>query len=122
MRQVAEAESVITQLVFEHSLRIRIRGDGLGKDSSAPSSNGTQDTSNTTLAAEESASTSGDATPAEAEVEEELLKETEDAARVETEKPKTAHLIGRINSLVTTDLMDVAYLQNTLRLRTWCRS
>ena len=122
MRQVAEAESVITQLVFEHSLRIRIRGDGLGKDSSAPSSSGTQDTSNTTLAAEESAPTSGDATPAEAEVEEELLKETEDASRVETEKPKTAHLIGRINSLVTTDLMDVVYLQNMLRLRTWCRS
>ena len=118
MRQVAEAESVITQLVFEHSLRIRIRGDGLGKDSSVPSSSGTQDTSNTTLAAEESASTSGNATPAEAEVEEELLKETEDASRVEIEKPKTAHLIGRINSLVTTDLMDVAYLQNTLRLRT----
>ena len=121
MRQVAEAESVITQLVFEHSLRIRIRGDGLGKDSSVPSGS-TQDTSNSTLAAEESTSTSGDITPAEAEVEEELLKETEDAARVETEKPKTAHLIGRINSLVTTDLMDVVYLQNMLRLRTWCRS
>ena len=121
MRQVAEAESAITQLVFEHSLRIRIRGDGLGKDSSAPSGS-TQDTSNTALAAEESASTSGDTTPGEAEVEEELLKETEDAARVEAEKPKTAHLIGRINSLVTTDLMDVVYLQNMLRLRTWCRS
>lgn len=54
---------------------------------------------------------------AEAEEDEELLEEIEDNAHDVNEKPKMTDLIGKINSLVTTDLNDVTYLQNTLNLR-----
>lgn len=53
----------------------------------------------------------------EAEEDEELLEEIEDNAHVVNGKPRMSDLIGKINSLVTTDLNDVTYLQNTLNLR-----
>lgn len=58
----------------------------------------------------------------EAEEDEELLEEIEDNAHVVNEKPKMSDLIGKINSLVTTDLNDVTYLQNTLNLRESAKS
>lgn len=54
---------------------------------------------------------------AEADEGEESLGEIEDSAYVIVEKADTKHLIGKINSLVTTDLLDVTYLQNLMRLR-----
>ena len=138
------AESVITQLVFEHSLRIRMRGetfeaikkqpqalnqqpksDASSIASTAASSGSQPSSSQSTLvdhsngqdpATKEDITTDQDVDTEEEEAEL-LLEEVEENAHASSEKPKTSQLIGKINSLVTTDLRDVMYLQNMLNLR-----
>ena len=137
------AESVITQLVFEHSLRIRMRGetfeatkkqpqalnqqpksDASSIASTAASSGSQPSSSQSTLVdhsnGQDPATKEDITTDHDVDAEEEaelLLEEVEENAHATSEKPKTSQLIGKINSLVTTDLRDVMYLQNMLNLR-----
>lgn len=146
-RQVTFVESVVTQLIFEHSLRIRMRGDALTTDkkpvdvtSKAPKSDASSiasgsgatsdnetlaSSSQSTVAArsdgEDFVSKNEDTEDidieAEAEEDEELLEEIEENTHAVNDKPKMGDLIGKINSLATTDLGDVTYFQNILNLR-----
>lgn len=146
-RQVTVVESVITQLIFEHSLRIRMRSDALEPDKNPVDLTKRDPKSDTSSIASGSGATSDDETlatssqstitaradgedvvakdettddivvEAEAEEDEEFLEEIEENTHAVNAKPKTGDLIGKINSLATTDLGDVTYLQNALNLR-----
>lgn len=104
-----ESESIFTQLVFEHSLRIRLRSDALDKkddkkdDKKKKDKKGKKDTKG------KSPST---ATPASGETQTQSPTDTETDTLVESEeatpegghaKAKTGHLVGKINNLITTD-------------------
>ncbi len=108
------AESIFTQLVFEHSLRIRLKSDALDKKEDKKDDKkkkGKKDTKG------KSPST---ATPASRETQTQSPAETETDTLVESEeaapegghaKAKTGHLVGKINNLITTD---ASTIQNSL--------
>lgn len=117
-----QTEGIITQLVFEHALRIRMKAelpDGKRSGESTPSS--TPDSASvagsSTAAADESTDGSGDET---------LQASTETASTSSTKKDKRKsqdvkeemdnsskqhssadNLVGKINNLVTTDLSNL---------------
>lgn len=103
--------------MFEHSLRIRMGGDALYGNKKP--TNATEAIVTLSFSSDVAAAEAIDGIDAEAEVDEgeESTGEIEDDAYVTNEKPDTKHLIGKINSLVTTDLLDVTFLQNLMRLR-----
>ncbi|TDL20538.1 P-loop containing nucleoside triphosphate hydrolase protein [Rickenella mellea] len=117
---ITESDSLLTQLVFEHSLRIRMRSDLLEdnkKEKKGDDTNGlASDAPSSGITPTEDA-TSGTQTPADgtqtpAESSESSKGEpdgtTKDKAPVK-EKEKGAHLIGRINNLLTTDLNQLKF-------------
>ncbi|KAG1908484.1 uncharacterized protein F5891DRAFT_993333 [Suillus fuscotomentosus] len=121
-RVLVQTEGIITQLVFEHALRIRMKAelpDGKKSGESTPSS--TPDSASvagsSTAAADESTDCSGDET---------LQASTETASTSSTKKDKRKsqdikeemdnsskqhssadNLVGKINNLVTTDLSNL---------------
>lgn len=142
---MVSAESVVTQLVFDHSLRIRMTGEtdedkehtsssdqssgnpagsvasesGLGVNADGTLSQPTIDTQTKGQAtiAEGHIADDADAEPEPEAATEALIEEIEKDTHLSTEKPKTGHLIGKINNLVTTDLSDVMNLQDAFALR-----
>ncbi|KAJ7578610.1 P-loop containing nucleoside triphosphate hydrolase protein [Mycena floridula] len=87
-----QMESIITQLVFEHSLRIRVKADV--PESKAASTPGTP--TDETVADDAASTTSSTKTKAPAPV-------------------ATGNLIGKLNNLVTTDLENISFAREFLR-------
>jgi len=110
-RTLARVQAILTELIFEHGLRIRLKSEASGESSSSPGT-GTQtpvgepsssnasaivDTSTTTLA-EGSDGESSDVTKGKAKAE-----PVKDKTPLEPTKKKD-NLVGKINTLVTVDV------------------
>ena len=100
-----EIESILTQLVFEHSLRIRLRSNAL--DDKDDSEN--KGKKNFNVGESGQVSTHGTGTPSASRGDGE--QETEDAGGLAESGPdgghskeKTGHLVGKINNLITSDI------------------
>ena len=125
-------EAILTQLVFEHSLRIRMKAEVHG-GSSAPSQP-VESVSVTPAAVtspndEHSTERSNDAegslnslAPSEAQSRETTLEGDESADESKPEKeaatkaPEAKNLVGKINNLVTTDLGNIVDSRDFIRL------
>lgn len=95
MRVLSETESVLTQLVFEHTLRIRLRDEGLDKlEESGKRKVGNKKTKSKPKQGTDEVGSDKD-----------------------KRKDKTGAIIGKINNLVTTDMMRVRVGQNLLQVR-----
>ncbi|TFK36798.1 hypothetical protein BDQ12DRAFT_699326 [Crucibulum laeve] len=126
-RTMVRAECIITELVFEHALRIRVKAEthGSTSDTTSDSANSTIATENTLRVDEESGSEDGTlhsqgATDASiGHSQEETLqgssssikssssKGDKGAKQDEADQSSASNLIGRINNLVTTDLGNI---------------
>ena len=118
-------DSALTQLVMEHALRMRLKGDALddkkdkdsekgsksGKSSPAPSS-GTS-----TPRAPEPESEFGDADTDVATITETSTLVDELTVEGGQVKKQSANLIGKINNLITTDLSKIGQAHEVLSIR-----
>lgn len=121
-RTIAETDSIITQLVFEHSLRIRLNQGESGKDESKSK----EGASRKDQTAESSSTTTAEAsedTAVETDIEiddnsdaETVISVQEPEKKTDT-KTETKHIVGRINNLITSDLETLDYSYTTLLLR-----
>ncbi|TDL15052.1 P-loop containing nucleoside triphosphate hydrolase protein [Rickenella mellea] len=130
-----ESDTLLTQLVFEHSMRIRLKNDILedkkkdrGRDDKKTlSSDATSSGTTPTVVEEESPTvdtTAGTQTPAKGvqpstDSSESLTRETGGVAKKSSavkKKEKGANLVGRINNLLTTDVNQIKYTQDVLML------
>ncbi|TDL20537.1 P-loop containing nucleoside triphosphate hydrolase protein [Rickenella mellea] len=129
-----ECDSLLTQLVFEHSLRIRMKSDlfddkkgKIDDDKTANASEATSSATTPTVVEDDTPAedaTSGAQTPADrsqtpAQLSDPRKGESDDAAKEKEptkQKEKSAHLIGKINNLLTTDLNQVKYTQDALMI------
>ena len=96
---LARVQAILTELIFEHGLRIRLKAEVSGDSSSTsvtraqtPTSSSAGSPSLTTLAEE----SDGEGLP--------KGKEREDPAKREAAHPKKDNLIGKINTLATVDV------------------
>ncbi|TDL17911.1 P-loop containing nucleoside triphosphate hydrolase protein [Rickenella mellea] len=130
-----ESDTLLTQLVFDHSLRIRMKNDLLDDkkkdkkvdDKKAEESDATTSGSTPTVVEEERPAedtTSGAQTPADGALTPAEPSETpkggidgvaKDKAP-EKEKEKMKNLTGKINNLLTTDLNQIKYTQDVLMI------
>jgi len=141
-RTLARAEALVTELVFEHSLRIRLKAetsndsasvapptykDAPAKDAAAattPETDGTQ-TLKADSASEVSASTAvasrvpspveSDATTSKAD-QKGKTKANPNPPNGERKSAKDSNFIGKLNNLVTTDLQNIVQGKDFLNL------
>ena len=130
-RMLVRCEAIITQLVFDHSLRIRMKAETAESPSPSRATTAAQTPDNASIAEPEPeseegasgstssedettvrASTISGTSTATAKGKEPAKKGEEDAKDKEKEKEKDAsagsgNLIGKINNLVTTDLANL---------------
>lgn len=133
-RTLVRGEALITQLVFEHSLRIRLKAEGgneksagaierdastavgtpetvsIAESSAAGSAADEEESVTTGTAVSREASTSSQSSVALGKVKETKPKEAP------KEKEKNNNLIGKINNLVTTDLSNILESRDFLLL------
>lgn len=112
-----EAESAVTQLVFEHAIRIRLKSDSLQSKTNDESAE-METTRNSKGKGVEptTPSAEGTQTPGNASddsVGEAMVPSIEGGHA----KSKTASLIGKINDLITTDLEEIEYSYNFVTIR-----
>lgn len=128
MRTLVHTESIITQLVFEHALRIRMKSEAseslepTSENAPTPSTPSTPDSASiadSTLA--DSTTTAGTATSAgkgkqKAQSEDTAsLSSAKGTGKTTPQRPQE-NLIGRINNLVSTDLGNITDARNWLWL------
>ncbi|KAL1703735.1 hypothetical protein EV121DRAFT_260520 [Schizophyllum commune] len=97
----AQADSMITQLLYEHALRIRMKADSAG--SSMPSEAPKKAPSAASSEAGEDEETVGDASS----IETRTVAANEEPAKETQKEDNGQHIVGMINNLVTTDLANV---------------
>ncbi len=113
-RTIAETDSIITQLVFEHSLRIRLNQGESGKDedkskeSVSKRDRSTETTTSTAVEASEDTAVETDTEVDDVNSDSETVVSVQETEKSET-KPKTSHIVGRINNLITSDLTTLDY-------------
>jgi hypothetical protein len=116
-RTITRGEAIITQLVFQQSLRLPLNSDilsGSGSDAANRQDAGSSDNESTltavsTLAETEDLTTVGEEVVEHAENQRDTLSSAATAAA--QEKPQTdaaKQMAGRINNLVTSDLSNIA--------------
>ena len=98
-------EGIITQLIFEHALRIRVKEEGPSK-TQGPSAEGTAPA---TPRSEATAVVSEDGGESRSETDSNTVPATEDSSvkgdkPAEEKKDPGANLVGKINNLMSTDL------------------
>ena len=91
-----ENESILTQLVLEHSLRIRLKSDALDKEEYSTKEGMKKGTDRKDSDVSETLSTKGSANTGN----EEVGRYAETGPDGGHAKEKTAHLIGKINNLI----------------------
>ncbi|KIJ68833.1 hypothetical protein HYDPIDRAFT_173463 [Hydnomerulius pinastri MD-312] len=119
-RTIVRTECIITQLVFEHSLRIRMKAElpdnGKGSDSaiSTPDSASIAESNTVVEGSRESSvddvqSSSASTTASSTAKGKQKAKVKTDAADAQAKKPQSSadNLVGKINNLVTTDLNNI---------------
>ena len=121
---MVRTEAIVTQLVFEHSLRIRVKAETSSESSSSGSTTavGTPETASlaeSTANTEQSEATATAApaangaepqSPADGKDKKGKKAQTLTAEGVKPEsKSSTGNLTGKLNNLVTTDLQNVTY-------------
>ena len=109
-RALALTEGLLTQLVFEHSLRIRFKAEGSKENSpssvQSPSLIDTPDAQSVEGSPTvEGNDTQSDTTPSSAKGKAKVIKSA--ATKDEKKEGKKDNLIGKINTLVTVDLENV---------------
>jgi len=126
-------EGIITQLVFNHALRIRMKAelpDGTETDSNPSTTPSSPDNASVveqppSADASESSNGSGDETLAQSSISEsrrgkKKAKDVEPAegksAPVASKEPTADNLVGKINNLVTTDLNNITEARDILFL------
>lgn len=120
-------QAVVTQIIFDHALRIRLNSDAQKEPESikegALNSRSVAEGSETTLVAEETASghgeevsessdlrgTGGTETPPSTGASSDGVKkeDAEQKTGEDEDKDKDANMVGRINNLITTDVSDL---------------
>jgi hypothetical protein len=127
-RTLVRCEAMITQLVFEHALRIRIKAEGAEVKPSSGGSTTEDSDSNTTPVEQEDASVSGDENVSHEgtlQASSASIKSTTSSkAKAKGKTPETkdeppesvdaSNLVGKITNLVTTDLGDFHFLVSSL--------
>ncbi|KIJ62235.1 hypothetical protein HYDPIDRAFT_176581 [Hydnomerulius pinastri MD-312] len=114
---VVRTEGIITQLIFEHALRIRMKAElpdndkGSGSAASTPDSASIAESSTVVEGSRESSvddvqSSSASTTASSTAKGKQKAKDKTDGADAQAKKPQSSadNLIGKINNLVTTDL------------------
>ena len=119
------AENVFTQVIFDHSMRIQLRGDALDEKKDKKDKEKTVNSPLTSESRPESETpTSGVQTP----LPEASSSTAQSSSEVSVAGPvvepegghaqqKTGHLIGKINNLITTDLDELATLFTLMFMR-----
>jgi hypothetical protein len=111
-------EAILTQLIFEHALRIRMKsdaGESKGKEDSPSTGEGSSPTTSateiSTASEDNSSSDSGTLRAQEADsISTDAQKKTESTSKAtlaSSKKPDAINLVGKINNLVTTDLQNI---------------
>jgi hypothetical protein len=90
-------EAILTSLIFDHALRIRLKAE-TDTNHSQPA---------TTLLSTTTASTSVTTSPASAQVESTNDKKARRATEPKKKEAKKKNLVGKINNLMTSDLANI---------------
>ncbi|KIJ68829.1 hypothetical protein HYDPIDRAFT_25082 [Hydnomerulius pinastri MD-312] len=119
-RTVVRAEGIITQLIFEHALRIRMKAElpdndkGSGSGASTPDSASIAESSTIVEGSREGSvddvqSSSASTAASSTSKGKQKAKDKTDDADAQAKKPQSSadNLIGKINNLVTTDLGNI---------------
>ena len=117
-------ESALTQLVMEHALRMRLKGDALDekkdKDESKSGKASTAASSGTsTPRVPDSESEIGDAQTDVATVTETSTLVEEPTVEGGHMKKQSANLVGKINNLITSDVGKMNQAHDVLSVREW---
>ena len=115
---LAQTQGILTELVFEHSLRIRFKAETSGDKDRTPSQAVTPDTASTDDATvaegEDAESTRSESTAAKGKAK----SDPAPAAEAPKEAKKKDNLVGKINTLVTVDVDNVTGAKDFLMLCT----
>ena len=116
-RALALTEGLLTQLVFEHSLRIRFKAEGSKENSSltvhSPTvTSETLDSSTTLESSDTQSDTTAGSTKGKAKADSSATKSA--TAKDEKKEEKKDNLVGKINTLVTVDLENVVSAKDFL--------
>ncbi|KAF7314589.1 ATP-binding cassette transporter [Mycena kentingensis (nom. inval.)] len=106
-RTFVQIESIITQLVFAHSLRIRVKAETTDSKEKGEEAPGTPGSEADTIVAEnagESASASGESTAHPSPTSAKSASSSANSEKKGKATKKSGSLTGKINNLVTTDL------------------
>lgn len=116
---MVETESLLTQLVFEHSLRIRMRGDALEDDASKPE--------NMNAVLPHAASSAAPANLSDERSKKVAAKKgnikagaSDVVPRGGRVEPKANQLVGKINNLITTDIQQINFANKVSAIRKYC--
>lgn len=129
---LVRCEGIITQLVFEHALRIRMKAQ-TSSDSSTPITSTvtpTPDTASTSSRSESDAGTDGatldghgeESSRASIETDTTKGKDTASSSADPKSTSSTDNLVGRLNNLVTTDLQNIVEGRDFVMLSEECYS
>ena len=118
-RALALTEGLLTQLVFEHSLRIRFKAEGSKYNSpsqlAAPIiSPETQSVEGSTVLEESDTQSDTTASSTKGKAKADFSATKSAAARDEKKEGKNDNLVGKINTLVTVDLENVVSAKDFL--------
>ena len=116
---MVKTQALITQLVLEHSLRIRINSEGHKTATPTPSQDeaeafqrpGVED-----IAEQDPSRQDEPSTPETANENPDPLADTEEPESRRPQEPQSANLVGKIVNLVTTDLENIGDLRDLLLL------
>ena len=127
-QMMTEYESIISQIVFEQSLRVRLKTAVLDnkravtttttdKAQTPEDSNGKSPGSTTPTVQRASTSSESGTETDSLDAQEEPDADSARAAEGDHTKEKSGHLVGKINNLITTDTQTIgySYLATTLR-------
>ena len=118
-----ETESIFTQLVFEHALRIRLKTDALdekskGSGKATKENSGESAGAATPSSVQEGSSSSADNTARGPDSSSEtLVDSSEPAPEGGHAQAKAGHLVGKINNLITSDLRTISNSHHAVAIR-----
>ncbi|KLO18945.1 P-loop containing nucleoside triphosphate hydrolase protein [Schizopora paradoxa] len=116
-RTIAETDSIMTQLVFEHSLRIRLnQGESGEKSESTSKKDSFTETASSTVEASEDTAVETEVDSDDNESDAETVVSEPDTEKRTDMKTETKHIVGRINNLITSDLTTIDYSYASLLL------
>ena len=125
-RTLVRTESILTQLIFEHSLRIRMKAETKNMAGSRESTaNPTPAGASTPEERDRQESSSGETTlqgSSESVISTKGKKATDgkpadEVAKSEPSEDRSSNLVGKINNLVTTDLANITNARDFLFIR-----